>query len=33
MKMFKGFKWTANPHLAEPPPSPEAPTAHDMHAM
>ncbi|MBK8272927.1 MAG: DUF1996 domain-containing protein [Sphingomonadales bacterium] len=33
MKMFKGFKWTANPHLAEPPPSPETPTAHDMHAM
>ena len=33
MKMFKGFKWTANPHLAQPPPSPETPTAHDMHAM
>ncbi len=33
MKMYKGFKWTANPHLAEPPPSPETSAVHDMKAM
>lgn len=33
MKMFKGFRWIANPHLVDPPPAPEIPPAHDMHAM
>ncbi len=33
LKMFKGFKWVAHPHLVDPPPAPQEQAQHDTHAM